>query len=207
MRGLPEIDIRYWLLLMTASIGGANLGDLASSTLGLGFLGAFPPFALLFLALAFGRNRIAFVGEIQYWLAILVSRAGATDIADLLTHQLRISYPALLCASLVALVLTLRIGARFGQNTIVAAPGPGGLSIFLPAANATYWVSMVVASTFGTIAGDLLSDNLGLGRAALFTTGAAGFAVLASSSSASFPSAAIGAPCSPSAPRRRTSAI
>lgn len=177
MRGLPDIDLRYWLLLLTASVCGTNLGDLASETLGL--RGAFLPFALLFLAMVFAAGRIRFMSEAYYWLAIVVSRAGATDIADLATHQLRLSYPGLLVAALAALGLTLAIGARLGQSTIAGAPGPDGQLISRPAANATYWVAMIMASAFGTMTGDLLADELGIGvaRAALVTIAVAGLAV------------------------------
>jgi len=179
MRGLPDIDARYWLLLLTASVCGTNLGDFASETLRLGFFGAFVPFTLLFLAMVFAAGRIRFMSEAYYWLAILISRASATDIADLATHQLRLSYPMLLVAALAALALALAIGARLGQSTIATAPGADGRLVSRPAANATYWVAMIMASAFGTMAGDFLADELGFGfaRAALGSVALAGFAV------------------------------
>ena len=180
MRGLPEIDARYWLLLLTASVCGTNLGDFASDTLGLGFLGAFPTFMLLFLVMVFAAGRVAFVDEAYYCLAIVISRAGATDIADLATHEMRPSSPWLLGFAVIGLGLTLAVGARFGQNTIVVSADPGGGATARPSGNATYWVAMILASAFGTVAGDYLASELGigLGGAALVSTAIAGVAVV-----------------------------
>lgn len=173
MRGLPEIDGRYWLLLAAASICGTNLGDFASQTLGLGFVGGFTPFAILFALLAFASGRFALMGEANYWLAMIVSRAGATNLADFATHELDLPAPALLTALLAALALILGIGALCGQSTLDVAPDGSGRRVARPSANAAYWAAIVVASAFGTIAGDSLADDFGLARAALATAVAA----------------------------------
>ncbi|MCI4680856.1 hypothetical protein K9U39_01340 [Rhodoblastus acidophilus] len=180
MQGLPEINARYWLLLLIASVCGTNLGDLASDKLGLGFLGAFAIFSVIFLSMAVASRRIAFLGEAYYWVAIVVSRAGATDVADFATHQLRLSYPALIIGSLAVLVATLAITGRLGQNTIRTVDAADGPAMAFPTANAAYWTAMILANAFGTIAGDYLADELrfGVGQAMLLTAPAAAVAVM-----------------------------
>jgi uncharacterized membrane-anchored protein len=171
MGGLPDINARYWLLLLAASVCGTSLGDFASQSLGLGFVGGVLPFALLFVAMAAASGRFASTGEAFYWLAIIIARAGATDIADFGTHQLHLSPPALLAALLTALVLTLAAGARLGQSTLAVKSAAQGRRSARPIPNATYWAAMIVASAFGTIGGDFLADDLGfgIGRATLVT--------------------------------------
>ena len=179
MQCLPEINTRYWLLLLTASVCGANLGDLASEKFGLGFIGGFLIFAVIFVGMAVASRRILFFGEAAYWAAIIVSRAAATDIADFATHQLRLSYPTLILGALAALLATVAIAARFGQTTLRTATVANGSVLVFPTANMVYWAAMILASAFGTMTGDYLADDVGLGvgRAVLLTLPAAAVAV------------------------------
>lgn len=187
--GLPRIDIRYWTILLLASICGTNIGDFASQTLRLGFFAASLPFAVLFAAVLPGIGRKH--GEPFYWVAIVIARAGATDIADLASHQLGLRVPALLVSLLALLAAILIIGARHNQATLVAtggafsSRGPAAswrenAPDLRPASNATYWASMVVTSVLGTLTGDYLADDLGLGLfgSVLATAPLAGLAAL-----------------------------
>jgi uncharacterized membrane-anchored protein len=172
MGGLPRIDARYWVLMLLASVCGTNLGDFASQTLNLGFLGGFGPFAVIFAAMLAAARHAEAAGEVYYWVAIVVARAGATDIADLATHQLKLEYPPLAGAILALLVAVLLAGAWGGQTTVVSAQQPDGQWDNRPVANATYWAAMITASVFGTVSGDFVAGDLGLGAGygALATT-------------------------------------
>ena len=161
--GLPRIDARYWVIMLLASACGTNLGDFASQTLGLGFIGAFVPYALIFAAMFVAARRVKARGEIFYWVAIVISRAGATDIADLASHQLRLDYPAFAVLLLMLLAWVLLVGSRYGQTTIVATHLANGEWDDRPNSHATYWAAMVTASVIGTMSGDYLADDLGLG--------------------------------------------
>lgn len=160
---LPRIDVRYWIIMLLASACGTNLGDFASQTLGLGFLGAFVPFALAFAAMFLAARRVQAGGEAFYWMAIVISRSGATDIADLASHQLHLDYPALTALLLVLLAAILLTGARRGQTTIAATRLADGRWDDRPTSNATYWAAIITASVLGTLSGDYLADDLGLG--------------------------------------------
>jgi uncharacterized membrane-anchored protein len=172
MGGLPRIDARYWILMLLASVCGTNLGDFASQTLNLGFIGGFGPFAVIFAVMLAAARHAEAAGEVYYWVAIVVARAGATDIADLATHQLRLEYPPLAGAILALLVAVLLAGAWGGQTTVVSAQQPDGQWDNRPVANATYWAAMITASVFGTVSGDFVAGDLGLGAGygALATT-------------------------------------
>jgi uncharacterized membrane-anchored protein len=159
---LPPIDRRYWVALFVASICGTNLGDLASQSFGLGFLGGLAPYAAVF-ALCLAAPGLGFVrSELFYWGAIVAGRAAATNLADFATHACHLPYPAVLASLALLLVCVLWIGAARGQSTI-ARIRRGEAWVVLPTGNTTYWVAMLTASVLGTASGDFLADRLGLG--------------------------------------------
>ena len=99
-KNLPTIDARYWTAILAASMCGANTGDFASRILGLGHTRGLLPLALIFLAIVWAERRSKVATEAYYWLAIIVLRTGATNLADLGTHDLKLGY--FLCMGLGA---------------------------------------------------------------------------------------------------------
>jgi uncharacterized membrane-anchored protein len=160
---LPIINLRYWLIILVASMCGTTIGDLLSQTLNLGFLGGPLILAVLFLVVLCGEHMSRFGGEIYYWLAIVVARAAATDLADFATHQLKLDY-LLVAGGLVALLIVVLIGGRAaGATTIEYEERPDGYHNNIPVPNVTYWAAMVAAGLLGTVSGDFVSGDLGLG--------------------------------------------
>jgi uncharacterized membrane-anchored protein len=154
MQSMPAPGPRYWAALCLASIAGCNIGDALAEDAGLGHWRGLPILALAFAATLFAERRSRAPDERCYWLAILIVRAAATNLADLLVHDARIPYLgafALLAAILVTVTLLT------GRRT------PGGA---MPAADALFWTGMFAAGTFGTAAGDDLATQPGLGLAA-----------------------------------------
>lgn len=149
--------------MLLASACGTNLGDFASQTLGLGFVGAFIPYALLFAATFVAARRVQSSGELLYWIAIVISRAGATDVADLASHQLKLNYPALAILLVALLLAILAFGAYRGQSTVVATRVAEDRWDERPNSSMTYWCAMVTASVIGTLSSDFMADDVGLG--------------------------------------------
>lgn len=148
----PALDRRYWLSISIASVTGANLGDFVSHDLGFGHLRGVPLLALLFGLVLRLERRARRGGTGFYWAAILLLRTGATNIADLLTHDLRC--PPLACIAALGLLLLGLVG-RGGPR----APDPPAL----PRTTSSYWGAMFVAGTLGTVIGDWVAGPLGLG--------------------------------------------
>ncbi len=167
-KNLPTIDARYWTAILAASMCGANTGDFASRILGLGHTRGLLPLALIFLVIVWAEKRIRITTEAYYWLAIIVLRTGATNLADLATHDLKLGY--FLCMGLLAalMVLMLLIDRARGVHP-VGVVGPDGRWHSLPATDASYWITMLAAGTLGTAAGDWVADEtpLGLGYGSL----------------------------------------
>ena len=167
---VPRAGRRYWTALSLASIAGANLGDFCAHDLQAGHLRGLAPLALLLGAVLILERRSRRPGQAWYWLAILILRTAATNLADLADHDLRLPLPAVL-ATLATLLAATLLGGEPRR-----LPG-------LPPTNARYWTAMLLAGTLGTAAGDAIADGLGLAPAFALTaltlaaasTGGAGY--------------------------------
>jgi len=161
-RNLPIIDTRYWVAILAASMCGANTGDFASRILGLGHTRGLLPLALVFLAIVWAERRSKVWTEAYYWLAIIVLRTGATNLADLGTHDLKLGYYLCMGALVALMAMMLLIDrARGVEGTHVV--GTDGHRHSLPATDASYWITMLAAGTLGTAAGDWVAEETPLG--------------------------------------------
>jgi uncharacterized membrane-anchored protein len=161
-RNLPTIDARYWTAILAASMCGANTGDFASRILGLGHTRGLLPLALIFLAIAWAERRSTVATEAYYWLAIIVLRTGATNLADLGTHDLKLGY--FLCmGALVALMVAMLLFDRIRGVEPMGITDSDGRWRSLPATDTSYWITMLAAGTLGTAAGDWVAEETGLG--------------------------------------------
>ena len=164
MQNLPTINARYWIAIVAASMCGANTGDFASHFLHLGHTGGLLPLALAFGLILWAERRSEKPTELYYWLAIIVLRTAATNLADLGTHDLKPGYIAVEIglAGLMALVLLVDQRRSAANGSVRIADGQ---SRNLPAADGIYWTVMLAAGTLGTALGDWAADELGLGLA------------------------------------------
>jgi len=149
---VPEINMRYWLAITFASIFGTNLGDLYAHESGFGLLGGLWLLVALAAAVFLIERRDDRAHEAYYWLAIVIIRTGATNIADYLRHSL----PAVaLAGGLVALLAALA-GLSHVRVARKATATAG-----VPDTDAIYWAAMLTAGVLGTVLGDDCSHLLG----------------------------------------------
>ena len=80
---VPTTGPRYWVSITIASICGANMGDFIPDVLKLGDLSGLLMLAMMFAIIVLGNRWSKHGHEALYWLAILVIRAAATNLADL----------------------------------------------------------------------------------------------------------------------------
>jgi uncharacterized membrane-anchored protein len=71
---------------------GANTGDFLSHNLHLGHWRGLAPLAVVFLLIVWAERRARIATEAYYWLAIIVLRTAATNLADLATHDFGLGY-------------------------------------------------------------------------------------------------------------------
>ncbi len=142
----------FWLAMFAASAFGTNLGDLWTGRLGLpGPVGFGSLVAVCALAI-WGDRRVSLRTEFAYWLAIVVLRAAATNVADFLIEALRLGFVPV-AAGLAAVALAA------GSRTRAGPAGRWGAS---PVIDGWYWTVMFVAGVSGTVAGDLMNRTVGV---------------------------------------------
>jgi uncharacterized membrane-anchored protein len=163
-KNLPVIDTRYWTAILAASMCGANTGDFAARYLHLGHTRGLLPLGLIFLAIVWAERRSKAVTEAYYWLAIIVLRTGATNLADLGTHDLKLGYLPCM-AGLAAFMALMLLIDRMRGVAPVGGTGSDGRWHTLPATDMSYWITMLAAGTLGTAAGDWVAEQTGLGLA------------------------------------------
>ncbi len=135
---VPRIDARYWAGITMASVFGTNTGDWFAFRSGLGILGGIPILAAVVAVAYFFERRDNSRHEVWYWLAIILIRTGATNIADYVC------------------------GRRFlGVNRILFSTVQKNVKPGLPVTDANYWTTMLAAGVFGTAAGDAVLGSLG----------------------------------------------
>jgi uncharacterized membrane-anchored protein len=157
-RNLPTIDAGYWAAIVAASMCGTNAGDLAAGPLGLGHVRGMLPIALIFVAIVWAEKALDWTTVAFYWLAIIVLRTMATNVADFATHDAGLSYPVFVALLIVFMAAMLGFDrVRSGPAEWVAPSAPR-----LPATDWSYWVLMLAAGVLGTALGDWLADA-GLG--------------------------------------------
>jgi uncharacterized membrane-anchored protein len=145
-----KVTNAYWFAMLAASALGTNIGDLWAEIL---FPGRFSSLASLLAVCVVSvwyDRRAAARTEAGYWVAIVAMRAAATNLADILTHDLALGY--VLVSGLLWL-LTLAV-ARFTVPDFGRAGSPR--------VDGAYWTAMFIAGLFGTVAGDLIHHTIGL---------------------------------------------
>ena len=158
-KNLPTIAPRYWTAILVASMAGANTGDFFSHDLRLGHTRGILPLALAFALILWAERRAKVASQAYYWLAIIVVRTAATNLADLATQDFRLGYVVVvigLTALLIVILLADR--ARGGDKSGQSIAGRN-----LPATDGPYWAAMLVAGTLGTASGDFTAHHIGLG--------------------------------------------
>ena len=159
---VPLLGLRYWIALCLASIFGANMGDFFAHNLGLGHVAGLP-FLAIALAIVFALERFDRAAhEAFYWLAIVVVRTAATNLADFFAGDLRLPRPGVMAG--LAAVLALSLAAAWQLSWRNAADKTDAQSNLLRA-DYPYWLAMLIAGTLGTVMGDFFSHDLHLGNA------------------------------------------
>lgn len=162
----PIINLRYWVLISLASIFGTNTGDIAvrifknlfdpegAGWMGVKHVGPLPFLVLAFIGICLLERNNQNKNEFYFWSAIILIRSAATNIADSLYGDLKISFTILVaCLSITLAVLAIHWQAN-RKKPIDA--------IFVPDTTKNYWFTMLVAGVLGTVIGDELWHSMGL---------------------------------------------
>jgi uncharacterized membrane-anchored protein len=149
---VPQINARYWVAIAMASVFGTNMGDLYAHDSGLGIVGGLPVLAAIIAVAYFLERRDDRQHEVWYWLAIIVIRTGATNIADYLCGRRYLGLNRFVLSAGLAVL----IAALVWRRTTARADKSG-----LPQTDAKYWLAMLAAGVLGTALGDALQRLMG----------------------------------------------
>ncbi|MDB5651526.1 MAG: hypothetical protein JWL62_3046 [Hyphomicrobiales bacterium] len=144
--------------LLRRACVGRTLATSPRVRLGLWHVRGMLPIALVFLAVVWAEKVLDWTTVAFYWLAIILLRTMATNVADFAHHDSGLSYPvfvALLIAFMAAMIWVDKL--RSGPVVPVSSRSPR-----LPATDWSYWALMLAAGVLGTALGDWIADA-GLG--------------------------------------------
>lgn len=165
--------VLYWATILAACTMGETAGDYLSFGMGLGYgLSAIILFALLVIVLII-EAKAKSPNEYRYWATVIVMSTTGTALADFITRTLELGY-TWGSALLITLFILIYFAERFYKSGRRSRSAAGEQSVFdtldrdiktagVPSTDSFYWISILVASTFGTTMGDFTSDVLGLG--------------------------------------------
>jgi uncharacterized membrane-anchored protein len=157
---VPLNCARYWTAFSLASVFGAHSADFVAQYLQFGYVLAMLPFAAMLAVILIAGRRTNSVHQAYYWLAIVVIRAVTTNIADLGASDLALKKIWLI----TGLALILGVTLFFSSPSKFTDLGRQG-TLGTQTTDTKYWTAMLVAGTLGTLVGDLLSFDWGLGTA------------------------------------------
>lgn len=159
-RHLPALGLRFWAALCLASIFGANVGDFFAHDLGLGHVRGLPFLAVAFAVVVVAERLDRLAHESYYWLAIIIVRTAATNLADFMAGDMKLPRLLVMAGLAVLLAVVVTIAWMVWQRSGRAA---GDSRPLVLRADTAYWVGMLIAGTLGTVMGDFFSHNLHLG--------------------------------------------
>lgn len=151
---VPQLNGKYWIALMLASVFGANTGDFFADVLDLGHVSGLPVLAVLFVLILIVERYDKRQHQAYFWSAIVVVRTSATNLGDL-AHDWRLD--AHWVITVLALLLAAVV-AVWRRSQVASAPARADIL----ATTTVYWLSMLLAGTLGTAVGDYCSFGLRL---------------------------------------------
>jgi uncharacterized membrane-anchored protein len=159
---VPVLGLRYWVALCLASIFGANMGDFFAHDIGLGHVAGLPFLAVALAVVLVAERYDRMVHEAYYWLAIVVVRTAATNLADFFSVDLKLPKPWVMAGLAVLLAVSVAAAWRIVWRKLA---DKGDTQSNLLRADYGYWLAMLLAGTLGTVMGDFFSHDLHLGNA------------------------------------------
>jgi uncharacterized membrane-anchored protein len=161
--------VLYWVTILSACTMGETAGDFLSFGLELGYGWSAVILSLILLVVLVVEALSKRQSEPRYWLTVIVMSTTGTAFADFITRTLALGYAwgsALLITVFVLIYLAERLYKSrrpAGDENVFDHLDENIKSYGIPRTDSFYWVSILVASTFGTTMGDFTSDELGFG--------------------------------------------
>lgn len=155
---VPLVTVAFWIIKILATTVGETGADYLNFNVGLGLaLTAAVMTVVLIAVLALQFRQSRYVPWI-YWLVVVFLSIVGTLITDLMTDDLGVSLYVSTAVFLIALIVTFLTWHRSEHTLSIHA-------IDTRSREAFYWAAILFTFALGTAAGDLLSEQIGLGYA------------------------------------------
>lgn len=153
---VPEVTLLFWVVKILSTTVGETAADFLAGNLGLGLSATSGIMAVLLAVVLVIQFRTRRYVPVVYWLAVVLISVVGTLISDNLVDNFGVSlwtttvvFAAALAATFVA---WWRSERTLSIHTIVTSRREG-----------FYWLAILFTFALGTSAGDLVSEQLGLG--------------------------------------------
>jgi uncharacterized membrane-anchored protein len=167
---VPEVTLAFWVIKIMSTTVGETGADYLAVHVGLGTaVTSGITVSLLFAALVQQLRMRRYVPWI-YWLTVVLVSVVGTQITDALTDRLGVSLYTSTAAFAVTLAATFAIWYRTERTLSIHTIVSTRRELF-------YWAAILFTFALGTAAGDLATEELGLG----FNVGVLAFGALIAS--------------------------
>lgn len=155
---VPAVTLVFWITKILATTLGETGGDAVSMSMGLGYLVGTAIFAAIFLIAVMAQVSAKKFHPVLYWVTIIATTTVGTTLADFADRSLGIGYAGGTIALSACLAATLLLWHRVLGSVAVD-------SVYSPAAETFYWITIMFSQTLGTALGDWTADGTELGYA------------------------------------------
>lgn len=153
---VPQVTAGFWIIKLMAVTMGETAADYLAVNLGLGLTATsliMTGVLIAALVLQFAQKRYV---PWAYWLAVVLISIVGTLITDNLVDNLGVSLTTCTAVFTVALALTFWIWFQMERTLSIH-------TIITTRREAFYWLAILFTFALGTAAGDLVSEEFGLG--------------------------------------------
>ena len=153
---VPEVTLLFWMVKIMSTTVGETAADFLAGNVGLGLTNTSLAMAALLAVVLAAQFRTRRYVPVVYWLAVVLISIVGTLVSDNLVDNFGVSLWTTTVVFGLALAMTFlawfRSERTLSIHTIVTARR-----------EAFYWLAILFTFALGTSAGDLVSEQLGMG--------------------------------------------
>jgi uncharacterized membrane-anchored protein len=153
---VPEVTVFFWIIKVLCTTVGETAADYLNDNLGFGLTNTSYLAAALLIVVLIGQFRTRRYVPGIYWLAVVLISVVGTLVSDNLVENYGIALQTTTIAFGIALAVTF--AAWYWSERTLSIH-----TIYTTRREAFYWLAVLFTFALGTSAGDLVSEQAGLG--------------------------------------------
>ncbi|PWJ52519.1 Uncharacterized membrane-anchored protein [Quadrisphaera granulorum] len=153
---VPEVTAWFWVIKVLATTVGETFADYLDGTLGLGLGGTSVLMTAVLVVVLVAQLRADRYRAPLYWLTVVLVSVVGTLLTDCLTDAAGV--PLVVSTTVFAVALAATFAIWFAKERTLSIHAVTSLPREL-----FYWLAVLLTFALGTAAGDLLSEQVGLG--------------------------------------------